>query len=74
MEESYKGNDRLIFGIGVGILTYWLFSQALLNTVPDVQQDLAINTNIIGIGISATSLFFGIFVVVAGGFVDRYGQ
>ena len=44
MEESYKGNDRLIFGIGVGILTYWLFSQALLNTVPDVQQDLAINT------------------------------
>ena len=73
MEESYKGNDRLIFGIGVGILTYWLFSQALLNTVPDVQQDLAINTNIIGIGISATSLFFGIFVVVAGGFVDRYG-
>lgn len=73
MEDSYKGSDRLIFGIGVGILTYWLFAQALLNTVPAIQQDLGINTNMIGIGISTTALFFGIFVVVAGGFVDRFG-
>ena len=73
MEDSYKGNDKLILGLVLGIITYWLFAQALLNTVPAIQQDLGIDVSTIGIGISITALFSGIFVVVAGGFVDRFG-
>lgn len=73
MEGTYKGNDKLILGIVLGILTYWLFAQSLLNTVPDIQKDMNINVNTIGIGISLTALFSGIFVVVAGGFSDRFG-
>lgn len=37
MEGTYKGNDKLIFGLVLGIITYWLFAQALLNTVPAIQ-------------------------------------
>jgi DHA2 family multidrug resistance protein-like MFS transporter len=73
MEGTYKGNDKLILGIVLGIITYWLFAQALLNTVPDIQKDLGMDVSTIGIGISITALFSGIFVVVAGGFVDRFG-
>jgi DHA2 family multidrug resistance protein-like MFS transporter len=73
MEGTYKGNDKLIVGLVLGIITYWLFAQALLNTVPAIQQDLGIDVSTIGIGISLTALFSGIFVVVAGGFVDRFG-
>ena len=73
MEGTYKGNDKLILGLVLGIITYWLFAQALLNTVPDIQKDLGMDVSTIGIGISITALFSGIFVVVAGGFVDRFG-
>lgn len=73
MEGTYKGNDRLLIGLVLGIISYWLFAQALLNTVPDIQKDLGIDVGTIGIGISLTALFSGIFVVVAGGFVDRFG-
>ena len=73
MEGTYKGNDKLLISLVLGIISYWLFAQALLNTVPDIQKDLGIDVSTIGIGISLTALFSGIFVVVAGGFVDRFG-
>ena len=44
-----------------------------MNTVPDIQNDLGMDVSTIGIGISITALFSGVFVVVAGGFVDRFG-
>ena len=38
METSYKGNNRMLTGIVFGVLTYWLFSQSLINVVPAVQN------------------------------------
>ena len=43
METSYKGNNKMLTGIVFGVLTYWLFSQALINVVPAVQTDMGIS-------------------------------
>lgn len=71
---TYKGTNKLLIGIVLSVLTYWLFAQSLLNIAPDVQQDLGISSGILNIGISITGLFSGIFIVVAGGFADKLGR
>lgn len=70
----YKGNNQLIIGIVFGVITFWLFAQAMVNIVPAVQQDLGVNLSTLNIAISLTSLFSGMFIVVAGGMADRLGR
>lgn len=44
MEASaYKGTKKMIVGIVFGVITFWLFAQAMVNVVPAVQQDLGIS-------------------------------
>lgn len=74
METVYKGTNKLITGIVFGVLTYWLFAQALVNIVPDVQNDLGISIGTLNIAISLTALFSGMFIVAAGGLADRIGR
>ncbi|MFK4567256.1 MFS transporter [Enterococcus sp. UD-01] len=71
---SYKGTNKLLVGIVLSVLTYWLFAQSLLNMAPDVQRDLGVSSGILSIGISMTGLFSGIFIVVAGGLADKLGR
>jgi DHA2 family multidrug resistance protein-like MFS transporter len=71
---SYKGNDRLLFGIILGVLAFWLFEQTTLNINVVMSKDLQMNTAIMNIAVSITSLFSGIFIVVAGGLADRVGR
>lgn len=73
-ESSFRGNNRLLIGIVFSVLTYWLFAQSLLNMAPDVQTDLGISSGILSIGVSITGLISGIFIVVAGGFADKFGR
>ena len=74
METSYKGNNKMIIGIVFGVLTYWLFSQALINAVPAVQKDMGISLGLLNTAISLTGLFSGLFIVAAGGISDRVGR
>jgi MFS transporter, DHA2 family, multidrug resistance protein len=74
METGYKGNNKMITGIVFGVLTYWLFSQALINVVPEVQKDMGISLGVLNTAISLTGLFSGMFVVAAGGISDRVGR
>lgn len=71
---TYKGTNKMILGIVFGVITYWLFAQAMVNIVPAVQKDLDINLGTLNIAISLTSLFSGLFIVVAGGLADRIGR
>ena len=34
--ETYRGNDRLLFGIILGVVAFWLFAQTTLNIAPDM--------------------------------------
>lgn len=70
----YKGNDKLLFGIILGVLAFWLFAQTTLNINVDMAKDLRMKTSIMNIAVSITSLFSGIFIVVMGGLADRVGR
>lgn len=74
METSYQGNNKMLTGIVFGVLTYWLFSQSLINVVPEVQTDMGISLGVLNTAISLTGLFSGMFVVAAGGISDRIGR
>ncbi|MEC5423605.1 MFS transporter [Virgibacillus sp. C22-A2] len=71
---NYKGTNQMIIGIVFGVITFWLFAQAMVNIVPVVQEDLGVDLGVINIAVSLTSLFSGMFIVVAGGLADRIGR
>lgn len=74
METNYKGTDKLITGIVFGVLTFWLFAQAMVNVVPAVQSDLGVSSGTLNIAISLSALFSGMFIVAAGGLADKLGR
>ncbi len=74
VEKAYKGTNRLITGIVFGVLTFWLFAQAMVNVVPAVRADLGVAPATVNIAISITALFSGIFIVAAGGIADKIGR
>lgn len=71
---SHTGSNKLIVGIVLSVITYWLFAQSLLNIAPSVQASLSISTGMLNIGISATALFSAIFIVLAGTCADSFGR
>ena len=70
----YRGDDRLLFGIILGVLAFWLFAQTTLNIAPTMAASLNVGTNVINMAVSITALFSGIFIVVIGGLADRLGR
>jgi DHA2 family multidrug resistance protein-like MFS transporter len=71
---TYVGNDRLLFGMILGVLAFWLFAQTTLNIAPTMAADLKIQMPVMNIAVSVTALFSGIFIVVMGGLADRAGR
>lgn len=72
--ETYRGNDRLLYGIILGVLAFWLFAQTTLNIAPTMAADLQLEQSFMNIAVSITALFSGIFIVVIGGLADRVGR
>lgn len=61
----------------MGVITFWLFAQTMLNIGPavqPVQQDLGISAGVLNISVSLTALFSGMFMVGAGSLADRIGR
>lgn len=71
---SHQGSDRLIVGIVLAVITFWLFAQTTLNVAPAMRRDLQISESLNNIAVSITALFSGIFIVVAGSLADRLGR
>jgi MFS transporter, DHA2 family, multidrug resistance protein len=71
---SFHGNDRLLYGIILGVLTFWLFAQTMLNIGPDMGATLGLDASMMNIAVAATALFSGIFIVVMGGLADHMGR
>ena len=72
--STYKGHDKLLLGIVLSVVTFWLFAQTTLNVAPAMRADLGIDENWSNIAVSITALFSGIFIVVMGGIGDRIGR
>jgi len=71
---DFRGNDRLLLGIILGVLGFWLFAQTTLNIAPDMQNDLGLSAGFMNVAVALTALFSGIFIVVIGGLADRVGR
>jgi len=69
-----RGSDKLLLGIILGVLAFWLFAQTPLNIAPAMAADLGVSTSVMNIAVSITALFSGIFIVVIGGLADRVGR
>jgi DHA2 family multidrug resistance protein-like MFS transporter len=74
IRDRYKGNDKLLFGIILGVLAFWFFAQTTLNINVVMSEELQMNTSMMNIAVSITALFSGIFIVVFGGIADRFGR
>ena len=72
--NTYRGANRLILGIVLAVVTFWLFAQTTLNVAPTMREELRISESLNNIAVSITALFSGIFIVVAGGLADRVGR
>lgn len=68
------GNDRLLAALVLGVMSFWLFAQTMLNIAPVVRADLGASAGVMNTAVALTSLFAGIFVVVMGGLADRVGR
>lgn len=71
---AYRGDDQLIAGIVLAVITFWLFAQTTLNVLPAMRADLQISDDISDIAVSITALFSGVLIVVAGVLADRFGR
>lgn len=70
----WRPNDRWLLGIVLAVVNFWLFAQTLLNVIPGIQGELGISRTLGNLAVALTSLFSGIFIVVAGGLADRVGR
>ena len=72
--EPLPGADRLILGMVLAVITFWLFAQTTLNIAPAMREELGISETANNLAVSISALFSGIFIVVAGGLADRVGR
>ena len=72
--QNFRGNDRLLIGMVLGVLTFWLFYQSMFNVVPSIQKDLGMSDTSLNAVISLGSLFSGCFIILMGGLADRFGR
>lgn len=72
--NTHRGANRLILGIVLAVISFWLFAQTTLNVAPTMREELRISESLNNIAVSITALFSGIFIVVAGGLADRVGR
>lgn len=71
---TWKPTDKWLLGVVIAVITFWLFAQTLLNVIPGIQNELGIELTTANLAVSITSLFSGLFIVIAGGLADRIGR
>ncbi|MBU4538595.1 MAG: MFS transporter [Weeksellaceae bacterium] len=69
-----QGNDRILTGFILAVLTFWLFANSMINIGSVLGKELGLASNTMNIAVSLAALFSGIFVVVFGGLADHIGR
>ena len=54
-QQQFTGNNKLLLGIVLGVITFWLFAQSLLNLVPTIQHSFSSSIGTTSIAISITA-------------------
>jgi DHA2 family multidrug resistance protein-like MFS transporter len=83
--QGFKGNDKALLGIVLGVLTFWMFAGTIGTVARSVLTDINggliddvtnpfISLNQMNLAVSITALFSGLFIVFFGGLADRIGR
>ena len=75
----YQGTDRLLLGIVLGVITFWLFAGTAGTVAPALMDDINssqeyVDASEMNLAVSITALFSGLFIVLMGGTADRVGR
>ncbi|GEN81446.1 MFS transporter [Actinotalea fermentans] len=82
---TFKGNDKLLIGIVLGVLTFWMFAGTVGTVARTMLTDLnggaidevanpLVTVDQMNFAVSITALFSGLFIVFMGGLADRVGR
>ncbi|HHT9279705.1 TPA: MFS transporter [Staphylococcus aureus] len=74
ISKQFRGDNRLLLGIVLGVITFWLFAQSLVNLVVPLQATYSSDVGTINIAVSLSALFAGLFIVGAGDVADKLGR
>jgi DHA2 family multidrug resistance protein-like MFS transporter len=84
-KPTFHGNDKLLIGIVLGVLTFWMFAGTVGTVARTILSDInggpidtiahpAVSLNQMNLAVSITALFSGLFIVFMGGLADRIGR
>ncbi|BDH45693.1 MFS transporter [Salmonella enterica subsp. enterica serovar Choleraesuis] len=73
-QSFFHPTDRHLTGVVFAVLTYWLFTQSVINVIPAISENVAMAPASLSFAISLSALFSGCFVVGCGGLADRAGH
>ncbi|MEI2778264.1 MAG: MFS transporter [Tetrasphaera sp.] len=76
---AYQGNDKLLLGIVLAVVTFWLFAGSAGTVAPAILDDVNsskeyLDAASMNLAVSITALFSGLFIVLIGGLADRFGR
>lgn len=76
---GYQGTDRLLLGIVLAVITFWLFAGTAGTVAPALMDDINssqdyVDASEMNLAVSITALFSGLFIVLMGGTADRVGR
>lgn len=77
--EKYQGTEKLLWGIVLAVVTFWLFAGTAGTVAPEIMNDINANhkyldASSMNLAVSITGLFSGLFMVLAGGTADKIGR
>lgn len=78
-KPAYQGTEKLLWGIVLGVVTFWLFAGTAGTVAPAIMADInkdsmILDVSSLNLAVSITSLFSGLFIVFMGGIADKYGR
>lgn len=78
-DPATRGNDKLLLGIVLAVITFWLFAGSAGTVAPAILDDVNSTTErldaaAMNLAVSITALFSGLFIVLLGGLADRFGR
>lgn len=76
-KAGYQGTEKLLWGIVLAVITFWLFAGTVGTVAPAIQKDIGeevLGSSALSLAVSITGLFSGLFIVLAGGIADKLGR
>ena len=78
-DAGFRGNDKLLLGIVLAVVTFWLFAGSAGTVAPSIMEDINtteeyVDASSMNLAVSITALFSGLFIVLMGGLADRVGR